>query len=143
MLIADKLADATVEKLKGTVFENIPLIGTMSQFGGLPNDSADLVCWKYIYFACKIIGSLWIEINSESKAFLGIFIADKQYRGKGIGTKAIKLAIENKNVDELYLNVRMNNQKAINCYHKIGFKDVRQYVKDNSVEVIEMKYEKE
>ena len=37
----------------------------------------------------------------------------------------------------------MNNQKAINCYHKIGFKDVRQYVKDNGVEVIEMKYEKE
>lgn len=143
MLIADKLADATVEKLKGTVFENIPLIGTMSQFGGLSNDSADLVCWKYICFDCKIIGSLWIEINSESKAFLGIFIADKQYRGKGIGTKAIKLAIENKNVDELYLNVRMNNQKAINCYHKIGFKDVRQYVKDNGVEVIEMKYEKE
>lgn len=109
----------------------------------LPDESADLVCWKYICFDCKIIGSLWIEINSESKAFLGVFIADKQYRGKGIGTKAIKLAIENKNVDELYLNVRVNNQRAINCYHKIGFKDVRQYVKDNGVEVIEMKYEKE
>ena len=35
VIFADKFVDATVEKLKSTVFENIPLIGTMSQFGGL------------------------------------------------------------------------------------------------------------
>ena len=35
VIFADKFVDATIEKLKGTVFENIPLIGTMSQFGGL------------------------------------------------------------------------------------------------------------
>ena len=40
VIFADKFVDATVEKLKGTVFENIPLIGTMSQFGGL-SDFAD------------------------------------------------------------------------------------------------------
>lgn len=109
----------------------------------LPNNSKNLVCWKYICCDCKIIGSLWIEINSESKSFLGIFIADKQYRGKGIGAKAIKLAIENINADELFLNVRVNNQRAKNCFYKIGFTDVRQYVKDNGVEVIEMKYKKD
>ena len=48
MLIADKLADATVEKLKGTVFENIPLIGTMSQFGGLSNFADEKVYYKQI-----------------------------------------------------------------------------------------------
>lgn len=40
VIFADKFVDATVEKLKGTVFENIPLIGTMGQFGGL-SDFAD------------------------------------------------------------------------------------------------------
>ena len=40
VIFADKFVDATVEKLKGTVFENIPLIGTMSQFDGL-SDFAD------------------------------------------------------------------------------------------------------
>lgn len=40
VIFADKFVDATVEKLKDTVFENIPLIGTMSQFGGL-SDFAD------------------------------------------------------------------------------------------------------
>lgn len=40
VIFADKFVNATVEKLKGTAFENIPLIGTMSQFGGL-SDFAD------------------------------------------------------------------------------------------------------
>lgn len=44
VIFADKFVDATVEKLKGTVFENIPLIGTMSQFGGL-SDFADEQCY--------------------------------------------------------------------------------------------------
>lgn len=48
VIFADKLADATVEKLKGTVFENIPLIGTMSQFGGLSNFADEKVYYKQI-----------------------------------------------------------------------------------------------
>lgn len=40
IIFADKFVDATVERLKETVLENIPLIGTMSQFGGL-SDFAD------------------------------------------------------------------------------------------------------
>ena len=40
IIFTDKFVDAAVERLKGTIFENIPLIGTMSQFGGL-SDFAD------------------------------------------------------------------------------------------------------
>ncbi|MBR4051338.1 MAG: DUF4037 domain-containing protein [Clostridia bacterium] len=35
VIFADKFAEATAEKLKGTALENIPFIGTLSQFGGL------------------------------------------------------------------------------------------------------------
>ncbi len=35
VIFADKFAEATAEKLKGTTLENVPLIGTLSQFGGL------------------------------------------------------------------------------------------------------------
>ncbi len=35
VIFADKFAEATAEKLKGTVLENVPLIGTLSQFGSL------------------------------------------------------------------------------------------------------------
>lgn len=48
VIFADKFADATAEKLKGTVFENIPLIGAMSQFGGLSNFADEKVYYKQI-----------------------------------------------------------------------------------------------
>lgn len=35
VIFADKFAEVTAEKLKGTTLENVPLIGTLSQFGGL------------------------------------------------------------------------------------------------------------
>lgn len=40
VIFADKFADAVAEKLKDTVFENLPRIGTLSQLGGL-SDFAD------------------------------------------------------------------------------------------------------
>lgn len=48
VIFADKFVDATVEKLKGTVFENIPLIGTMSQFSGLSNFADEKVYYEQI-----------------------------------------------------------------------------------------------
>lgn len=41
VIFADKLAQAMSEKLKGTVFENLPLIGSLSQVGGLSDISDD------------------------------------------------------------------------------------------------------
>lgn len=35
VIFADKFVEATIKELKGTVFENMPLIGTFSQIGGL------------------------------------------------------------------------------------------------------------
>ena len=35
VIFADKFVEATLEKLKNTEFENLPLIGTFSQVGGL------------------------------------------------------------------------------------------------------------
>ncbi len=48
VIFADKFVDAIVEKLKGTVFENIPLIGTMSQFGGLSDFADEQVYYEQI-----------------------------------------------------------------------------------------------
>ncbi|MCI8975598.1 MAG: DUF4037 domain-containing protein [Lachnospiraceae bacterium] len=41
VIFADKFAQAMSEKLKGTAFENIPLIGSLSQVGGLSDISDD------------------------------------------------------------------------------------------------------
>lgn len=48
MIFADKFVDATVEKLNGTKLENIPLIGTMSQFGGLSSFADEKVYYEQI-----------------------------------------------------------------------------------------------
>lgn len=41
VIFADKFADAIAKKLKGTELEDLPLIGTLSQIGGLSNFSDD------------------------------------------------------------------------------------------------------
>lgn len=48
VIFADKFVDATVEKLKGTKLENMPLIGTMSQFGGLSDFADEKVYYEQI-----------------------------------------------------------------------------------------------
>jgi RimJ/RimL family protein N-acetyltransferase len=80
------------------------------------------------------IGSVWIEYNDDNKQYdLGIMIGVADYLGKEIGKQAIKSIIkeaENKfKIDRLYLNVRQNNQRAINCYKSIGFKIIDEFEK--------------
>ena len=48
VIFADKFVGATVKKLKGTIFEGIPLIGTMSQFGGISSFADEKVYYEQI-----------------------------------------------------------------------------------------------
>lgn len=42
VIFADRISEAVSEKLKGTVFDGVPLIGSLSQIGGLSEFSDDL-----------------------------------------------------------------------------------------------------
>lgn len=105
-----------------------------------PARGAPLLCWCYICCDCRIVGSIWMELTQEGRPLLGIFIADEAYRGKGVGRRAILLALEKTRVQECFLHVRGSNLRAIRCYHRAGFSDVRRYEKENGIAVIEMKY---
>ena len=48
VIFAEKLVDATAAKLNGTEFENIPLIGTWSQLGGLSDFSDEKAYYQQI-----------------------------------------------------------------------------------------------
>lgn len=107
-----------------------------------PSETAEKLCWYHIKCDNKYIGAVWLEKETENGfAVLGIFIADKAYRNKGIGTKAIRQILKNDlpvlGTDKVILRVRENNKRAIACYKKIGFKETRKYIK-NGMEVIEM-----
>ena len=98
--------------------------------------------WYHIKTDDKCIGAIWLEkALSDDFAVLGIFIADKEFRNKGIGTKAIEQIIKNDltymHTNKILLRVRAENERAIKCYNKVGFIETRRYEKDG-LNVIEM-----
>ena len=59
---------------------------------------------------------------------LGIYLNRMNLFGKGIGKKAIRSAIDTiiaeKDIQELYLDVRKQNVRAIRCYESLGFETI-------------------
>ena len=77
----------------------------------------------------KLIGTVGLE-NYDSinrTATLGIFIGDKDYRSNGYGTEALRILIDYGfnylNLNNIMLTVKSFNERAINCYKKVGFKE--------------------
>jgi RimJ/RimL family protein N-acetyltransferase len=66
------------------------------------------------------------HINRSS--FLGIFIGDKEYWSKGYGREAITLLLEYAfnllNLNSVMLGVFSFNERAIQCYKSVGFKEI-------------------
>ena len=107
-----------------------------------PSSGADYLCWYHIKSGEEYIGAIWLERNSKDNfAVLGIFIADKEYRNRGIGTRAIEQIIEtdlrNMCCNRVLLRVRTENGRAVACYKKVGFTETRRYSK-NGLDVTEM-----
>ena len=61
-------------------------------------------------------------------AMLGIVIGEKNYWGKGYGQDAIKLLLDYGfnllNLNNIMLGTFSFNERAINCYRKVGFKEI-------------------
>ena len=82
-----------------------------------------------IYFKKKIhIGNISLSkiYFSKKSLFLGIFIGNPKYRGRGIGPKSIHMLtnylIKNTFINKIYLGVKKNNINAIKAYKKNNFK---------------------
>lgn len=77
----------------------------------------------------QMIGTVSLEdINYINRtATLGIFIGDKNFRGNGYGTEAIRLLLDYgfnyMNLNNIKLDVMEFNERAIKCYEKCGFKE--------------------
>ena len=101
--------------------------------------------WYHIKVENRYIGAIWLEKSSTADfAVLGVFIADNDFRSKGIGTQAIRKIIKNDlqymHTNKILLRVRAENERAIKCYNKVGFIESRRYEKDG-LNVVEMMYE--
>lgn len=98
--------------------------------------SQSTLLWKYIVHNDVRIGALWLEKENEESAvaMLGIFIADNEKLCKGIGTRAIEIAVEQARdkmrASCVELHVRDGNARAIRCYEKCGFRETGRFVKE-------------
>ncbi|WP_175400859.1 GNAT family N-acetyltransferase [Clostridium pasteurianum] len=99
---------------------------------------SDLALEKHtLFFMIKfdesIIGAAWLENITENNGKLGIYIADVNCRGKGIGSEVIRIlkekAFKEMKLSKIYLNVRETNKRAISCYKKCGFEIIKKYPK--------------
>ncbi len=78
----------------------------------------------------KMIGRcLLFDIDQiNRKATLGIDIGDKDYWNRGYGQDAVKLLLDYGfnllNLNNIMLGVFSYNERAINCYRKVGFKEI-------------------
>lgn len=103
-----------------------------------PNPEA-VLHWFSVEYLQKFIGSFWLSRRS-AEVYFGIFLVE-DFRGKNIGEFCLKhiisLAYENK-IKELFLNVRVSNQRAIGFYEKHGFKRLEMDKNQYGVEYIKM-----
>ena len=77
-----------------------------------------------------LIGSISIHNidHLNRNAFLGIFIGEEKYRGKGYGAEAVQLILKygfkSLNLHNITLTVHADNYAGIACYKKVGFHEV-------------------
>ncbi len=78
----------------------------------------------------KLIGNCSIhEIDQLRQcAEVGLFIGDEENRNKGYGKEVLNLLLnygfDYLNLNNIMLKVFSFNERAINCYKKVGFKEI-------------------
>lgn len=78
-----------------------------------------------ILFGKKAIGHIALSHKSKNISEIHIIIGEAKYRGKGLGTEAIKkavqIAFDELGYNRIILEVRPDNKRAIHAYKKSGF----------------------
>lgn len=76
----------------------------------------------------KEIGFFTIRSPEKNVYRIGFVILDPKVRGKGLGAGLIKCAIQyiktHYPVERITLGVFLNNERALRCYQKVGFKEI-------------------
>lgn len=95
-----------------------------------------------IVFNKKSIGNISLTDKDRNIFEIHIIIGEKQYRGKGIGTiaieEALNIAFNKLKYSKVYLEVRPDNERAINAYKNCGFKEkgLKKYPKNKFMPVV-------
>lgn len=78
----------------------------------------------------QLIGNCGIQDIQQLRqcAEVGLFIGEEENRNKGYGAEALNLLVDYGfdylNLNNIMLKVFSFNERAINCYKKVGFKEI-------------------
>jgi hypothetical protein len=99
--------------------------------------------WCIINYDDREIGTIWLEQKDQkiNELDLGIFLNHEKLMGKGLGKSIIKNFLGSQSdllrQYKICLNVRMNNQRAIECYRGSGFDVIDKRRKESCGEIID------
>jgi RimJ/RimL family protein N-acetyltransferase len=90
-----------------------------------------------IYANGQLVGEMNFQIDPDhlfrkeaGTAWIGIIIGEASARGKGVGTQAMQYLeeqIHNKGLKRIELGVFEFNNKAINLYTNLGYKEIGRF----------------
>ena len=132
----------TIEELSLKDVDTIKELETNQQINILSKDTilTDLQSNQTKYLVLKlnenIIGYITFDMVLENMDIQSIVI-DKNYQRQGYASYLLNYTFEyakTNNISNIFLEVRMSNEKAINLYKKLGFKYIntrKKYYPDN------------
>lgn len=98
-----------------------------------PIDFKPEICKKYFK---KIKGTIISKqmnaifqkpvVKAEDELYIDVLVTSKDLRRKGVGTELLKYAFDLNGYNSYYLHVFSKNKPALNLYHKLGFKKVKE-----------------
>lgn len=98
----------------------------------------------YIVIEEKPLAFITYSLSMDSADILDVYVLE-EYRKKGYADKLITLverSVEEKGVNRILLEVKEDNEKAINLYTKKGYKEISQrkkYYADGKTAIIMLK----
>jgi adenylate kinase family enzyme/GNAT superfamily N-acetyltransferase len=102
-------------------------------------DLDSVLHWSYFEIFEKFAGCFWLY-SKGGDVYFGMFLVE-EFRGKDIGGFCLEHILSlatTKKIEELFLNVRANNHRAIRFYEKHGFIYREMKKKETGVEYIKM-----
>jgi ribosomal protein S18 acetylase RimI-like enzyme len=114
------------EKINYDKYINIGKINGLYQTLLINNNTHAFVCEENN----KIVGYIYCYVNNESIGILDALYIEEEYRGLGIATKLIELAInwlkDEKLVKLIEISVMDKNELAKKLYKKLGFQKFKE-----------------
>lgn len=133
----DTLRDTTIIELSSAYYEDMKLLHDKtfpntyyngSQIIDRINDQ------RKVFIAIEnnsLTGYIYVEVSPEfGEGSIEFFAVDESERGKGIGSKLLTMALRwiftFESIENITLCVSSENEKALNLYKKVGFKEKHQ-----------------